>query len=120
MRLVLGLLLLLAMLAQAGDAPRVRFLWPQRLTDDQSWTIWTVQVEPHPDNRLLILAAYDGDGPVRRTFIELEGERAKRTHRVEWRSALPAGELLIVASVLGSQKELARATVPITVVGMRP
>jgi hypothetical protein len=119
LRYVAALLIFVATVAQAGDT-RVRFLWPQRLTDDQSWTIWTIQVEPHPDNRLLILAAYDGDGPVRRSFIELEGERAKRTHRIEWRTGLPAGELLIVATVLGSQKELARATVPITVVGMRP
>lgn len=104
---------------QAGDTARVKFLWPTRFTTDQHGTAWIIQVEPHAENRLLALVAVEGDFQVRRTDIQLEGDQAARTHRIEWRSPLPAGELVIAALVFSSTKEVARATVPITVTALR-
>lgn len=103
----------------AGDPPRVSFWLAHRIVTDQEHVRWIVRVEPHAENRVLIVAAYDGDIWVRRTDIQLEGEHARRTHYIDWRP-LPAGELVILAVVLSGTKEVARATVPVTVTAMRP
>jgi hypothetical protein len=120
LRRLLGVALLAYCALAAGDPPRVKFLWPTRFTTDQMGTAWIVVVERHPEHRQLALVAVDGDVVIRRSDVQLEGEKAPRVHRIEWRGALPAGELTIAALVFSSTNEVARATVPITVAQMRP
>ena len=116
-----ALILFYAFLSAALSGPaQVRFLWPTRVVTDQMGTTWIVIVEPHADNRALVLAAYEGDIPVRRTDVQLEGDKAARTHRIEWRGGLPPGELQIVAGVFSNNEQLGRAVVPLTVVQMSP
>jgi hypothetical protein len=119
MRYVACLFLLSATLAQAGDTARVRFLYPTRMTTDEMGTVWQVIVERDSAHRLLVLSAHDGEFTVRRTDVQLEGDRARRVHRVDWRP-LPAGELLVVASVFDTERLVERATVPVRVIQMRP
>lgn len=117
---ILALFLLMATVAQAGDTARVRFIYPTRFTTDQMGTAWLVWVEPHAEHRQLTLAAFDGDVEVTSSVREMAGERSAKVWRFDWRTPLPAGELLIVAAVFNSTREVARATVPVTVQSMRP
>lgn len=116
-RVLLTLLFSTAAMCVASAADRVRFLRPPRVISDRYGLRWAVQVDQHPDHRLLVLTALEGEFAVRRTDIGLEGERAPRTHWVTW-GPLPAGELLILATVWDGAREVARAVHPLTVVSM--
>ena len=45
-----------------------------------------VRVEPHADNRLLIVSAWDGDVAVRTSLEQLDGESSPRTRWIKWGS----------------------------------
>ena len=79
-----------------ANTPPVSFLRPRAFASDREDIYIQVQVEPHAANRSLVVAAVDADFVVRRTDVELDGERAARTHRFWWRS-LPVGEYVLLA-----------------------
>lgn len=100
-----------AMLSLAFSAPRrIDILFaPSIITDQESVTI-EVWVTAKPEHRWLIIMACDRESCVRRSDVNLEGAETAQVHRIEWRSGLPAGDLLVVASVHSTSRELARAT----------
>jgi hypothetical protein len=63
-----------------------------------------VYVAPAPDNRLLEIVTESGDY-FRSSSILLEGERASRSHRVEYRS-VPAGAYTVLAVLIGDDGEV--------------
>ena len=62
-----------------------------------------VYVDPAPDNRLLEIVTESGDY-FRSSSIPLEGARASRSHRVEYRS-LPPGAYIVRAVLIGDDGE---------------
>lgn len=111
-RRALFLLALVTCLAQRADAPpRVAIVrWTAYAFDDEQISLM-VQVDPRPENRALVIAAVDDGLVVRSSREQLDGEQARRTRWIEWR--LPAGELLLTATLFESRGEVARATRPI-------
>ncbi len=75
-----------------------------------------VAVEPHESNRALVVEA-DGDDYYRSSEIELEGEKDKRFHMIQFKS-LPAGNYVLRAQVRSQTKVLGRAEAGFTVTGM--
>ena len=98
----------------AGEVKPVSFLRPRAFATDREDIYIQVQVEPHAVNRSLVIAAVDADFVVRRTDVELDGERAARTHQFWWRS-LPEGEYMMLAVT-----ERGRAQHPLHVIGTVP
>jgi hypothetical protein len=117
-RALLTLILCFASL-NAGDSARVRFLWPTIHATDQQSTTWLVVVEPVDENRHLYLRALDGDFVARSSYVQLDGERAAKTHRIAW-GPLPAGELTILATVENSTRIVATAKTTLRVIGFGP
>lgn len=103
-------------LSALKNEPRVAFLKPiPRVVSSRDEISFKVRVEPQPENRLLIVAAIDESGEVvRRTDEQLDGLTAPRTRWLRW-TALPAGDLLIVAEAWDSQKPLGKASTPLCV-----
>jgi hypothetical protein len=58
------------------------------------------RLEPDADNRFMEVVA-QSDGFYRSSAIQLDGDRAPRTVRIEFRS-LPPGECQVTAAVIGS------------------
>ncbi len=58
-----------------------------------------IQVEPHPDNRLLRVTI-DSGGYYRSTDIQLEGAETPKSHFVVWKS-VPPGQYIFAATVFG-------------------
>lgn len=113
--LALVLLVVVLVLQMGSESTRVSIIRPTRfLYDDQS-SRWWVRVEPHDEHRWLVLAAMDEGGPVRSSREQLDGANAPRTRWIDWRSGLPAGDYRVVAIVYSQSKEVARASVPLTV-----
>lgn len=100
--LILFFLLLLA------DPPRVSFLRPPAIVTDQYLVTYRVRVPIHEDNRLLALAAFDGDVRVNYSERDLGSEQRKTIWDVNWR--LPPGEITLVAAVYGNAGQLGRVT----------
>ena len=63
-----------------------------------------VYVDPAPDNRLLEIVTESGDY-FRSSSIPLEGARASRSHRVEYRS-VPPGAYTVLAVLIGDDGEV--------------
>lgn len=107
----------LALILQSGlsEPRRVSIVRPTAFVRENEYVRYMVQVHPHADNRTLLVAALDGDVAVRQSREQLDGESAPKTRWIEWKHGLPAGEYLVVAVVLGQSRELARASVPVTV-----
>jgi hypothetical protein len=78
----------------------------------------TVAVEPSAKNRLLVVEV-DSDDYFRSSGVELDGDKAKRLHSVEFKS-LPAGEYTLRAQVLSKTDVLATATGGLVVTGITP
>jgi hypothetical protein len=76
----------------------------------------TIAVEPGASNRALIVEA-DGDDYFRSSMIELDGEREKRLHPVEFRN-LPAGEYKLRAQVRSKSAVLGTAVEWLVVTGL--
>jgi len=76
----------------------------------------TIAVEPGVNNRALIVEA-DSDDYYRSSMIELDGEREKRLHTVEFKS-LPAGDYLLRAQVRSKTDVLGTAVNELVVTGM--
>lgn len=102
-------------LALAKNEPPVRFVRPPAIVSDREIVTFQIQVEPDPVNRLLVVAASDGDLVVRRSDEELNGDKAARTRWLRWR--LPVGEFQMAAIVYGAEGPRGRAVHPITVYG---
>ena len=102
--LVVGLMVALIAVAPR-EHPRVAFLpYGSSLTgwDDES-VQFLVRVEPHKDNRALVMAVVDEDGfTVRRSVEQLDGDSVV-TRTVYWRS-VPAGALTVVAALFESSE----------------
>lgn len=117
MRRALPLAALVFCLVQSSDSapPRVSFLKPiPRLVSDQDEVTFKVQVDPRPENRLLIMAALDVGGEVVRRSDEPLDAVSPRTRWLRWRE-LPAGDLLVIAEVWDAQKPLGKATTALCV-----
>jgi hypothetical protein len=63
-----------------------------------------VYVEPAPGNRLLEIVAESGEY-LRSSSVPLEGARASRQHRVEYR-AVPGGDYTVVAMLIGDDGQV--------------
>jgi hypothetical protein len=68
-----------------------------------------VNVEPAPGNRLLEIVAESGEY-LRSSSLPLEGARASRFHRVEYR-AVPAGAYTVVATLIGDDGEVSASAI---------
>src|SRR5687767_5009059 len=78
----------------------------------------TIAVEPGAQNRLLVVEV-DSDDYFRSSGVELDGDKEKRLHSVEFKS-LPAGEYTLRAQVLSKTDVLGVATGELVVTGMIP
>lgn len=101
----------------ALSAPRIDIRSPGRIgVDPADWWL-TIVIEPHPDNRQLIVIADGQPGEYRRSDYALEGEKAARIRQV-WLKALPQGCYWFSASVADHAKVLAQDVEgPIHVIG---
>ena len=77
-----------------------------------------VAVEPRAENRTLVIEA-DGEEYFRSSAIELDGEKAKRLHNLEFTS-LPAGAYILRAVVRSKNAVLGTAVREVVVTGMVP
>ena len=78
----------------------------------------TVAVEPAERNRILVVEV-DSDDYFRSSAVELDGEKEKRLHSVEFKS-LPAGEYTLRAEVRSKTDVLGTATGGLVVTGITP
>ena len=78
----------------------------------------TIAVEPGEENRVLVVEV-DSDSYFRSSGVELDGEKEKRLHSLEFRS-LPAGEYTLRAEVRSKTGVLGTATGGLVVTGMTP
>ena len=78
----------------------------------------TVAVEPGANNRMLVVE-FDSEDYLRSSGVELDGEKEKRLHSVEFKS-LPAGEYTLRAQVLSKTDVIGTATGGLVVTGMIP
>lgn len=69
---------------------------------------YRVRVPIREENRVLALAAFEGDVRVNYSERDLWSEQRKTIWDVNWR--LPAGEITLVATVYGSTGQLGRVT----------
>jgi hypothetical protein len=115
----IGLLVLvyLALILQSGlgEPARVSIVRPSRFIPERAAVRWMVQVQPAEENRRLELAAFDDGVEVSMSKRQLDGAEAPKTWWITWAEGLPAGEYMLVASVHNSSREVARASVPVTV-----
>jgi hypothetical protein len=104
-------------LALAKNEPRVEIRHQGGFaTDPADWPL-TIVVEPHADNRLLVLEVDGQPGEYRRSDYALEGDKAARLRQV-WIKQLRAGCYMFVASIYGQERELAVARAgPVHVLG---
>jgi hypothetical protein len=75
-----------------------------------------VAVEPGARNRALLVEA-DGEDYYRSSEIELDGDREKRLHTIEFRS-LPAGDYVLRAQVRSKTELLGKAEAGLVVTGL--
>ena len=75
-----------------------------------------VAVEPGQQNRALLVEA-DGEDYYRSSEIELDGDKEKRLHSVEFKS-LPAGEYILRAQVRSKTGIIGRAEAELVVTGI--
>ena len=110
---------LLFLLAVAKDTPRVSFIRPPSFVSDQDTITLQVRVPPQAENRVLFVAAYDGDVLVNGSQREMNGAHAPALYNLHWR--LPAGAISLVAAIYGAHEdELARVTHEMTVLSSGP
>lgn len=68
-----------------------------------------VRVPRHADNRLLIVAAFDGELETQRSEAQIDGEQSRQLYVFTW-LAVGAGDYEVVAVLIGSSgKPRARA-----------
>ena len=75
-----------------------------------------VAVEPGQQNRALLVEA-DGEDYYRSSEIELDGDKEKRLHSIEFKS-LPAGEYILRAQVRSKTGIIGRAEAELVVTGI--
>jgi hypothetical protein len=78
----------------------------------------TIAVEPGEKNRILVVEV-DSDDYFRSSGVELDGEKEKRLHSLEFKS-LPAGEYTLRAQVRSKTDVLGTATGGLVVTGITP
>ncbi len=78
----------------------------------------TIAVEPGENNRILVVEV-DSENYFRSSGVELDGEKEKRLHSLEFRS-LPAGEYTLRAQVRSKTDVLGTATGGLVVTGITP
>ena len=110
-------LVVLFLVLQSGIAEptRVSIVRPIQILNEQTYVRYQIQVDPQAENRALVLAAVDEGVVVRSSREQLDGDKAPRTRWIVWQNGLPAGEYVLLAIVFNSQREVARASVPVTV-----
>lgn len=84
--------------------PRLRLLVSPAVSRAPALLRIQVYVDPAPDNRLLEIVTESGDY-FRSSSIPLEGARASRSHRVEYRS-VPPGAYTVLAVLIGGDGEV--------------
>lgn len=124
-RALVLVLVVVVLILQAGltTPTRVSIVRPIQIVNEYAHLRYQVQVDPHAENRALVLAAVDTsleratlEDATRLTSEQLDGEHAPRTRWVEWKYGLPAGDYVVVAVLYsGIKNEIARASVPVTV-----
>ena len=110
--------LLCLILLAADEPPRVAFLRPPSFISEDFAAPFYVRVPLATENRLLAVAAFDGEFRVQYTERDLSSEGRKTVWDIVWR--LPAGDIVLVAAVFGDLKELARDTHTVHVLSRSP
>jgi hypothetical protein len=120
MRYQLLAVIALCLLQSSSAPPRVSILRATYYAFEDESVRVVVQVEPHPNNRLLYVMIVDGSEVVTSTLKQLDGEAAMRTWWISW-SRLPAGDDMLIAATLfdSTGKAVARDTRRITVIARR-
>src|SRR5262245_40072348 len=109
--LLVAVVLVLA--AQGHAPPRVAIVRATSFAFDDEAIVIMIQVEPNVANRALIVSAVEDGVAVRSSLEALDGDKAPKTRWVRW-NRLPAGDLLLVATVFESKPSaVARAIHPI-------
>lgn len=115
-----ALILVVLWLVMLGAPSRVRFIGVPSFVNAGQSLIFRVWVEPEDGDRRLIVAAVDPEcaGRIDECNVGLSrfqlGDGNRKVWDVRW-GALPSGEFYVVAVVFNSQKEVARASVPVKV-----
>lgn len=112
--------MLLLWLAQSAVAntPRVAFIRAPALAPEDAVVTYLIRVPRHPDNRLLVVCAFEADMQVSEMRRELDGVNSAPLVTVRWR--LPEGEFYLVAAVYDSERQVGRATHHLTVYAQGP
>ena len=107
-------------LSALAGVPRVQFVNPPAYVPEQSMVTYYVRTPKHDDNRALIVEAFDPSfpDPVRRSAFELHGDRSQAMWNINWR--LPVGELVLVATVEDTQRQVWRDVRRVTVYATGP
>jgi hypothetical protein len=119
MRYRLALVLVLLTVQSSSAPPRVAIVRATAFAFDDEAISILIQVEPNAHNRALVIAAVEEGVAVRQSYEQLDGEQAMRSRWIKW-GTLPAGDLMLVASLLESgSKPVAVASRPIHVIARR-
>ena len=116
--LIAAFLLFYAFASAALEGPRVAFVNPPAFVPDTEIITYYVRTPRHPENRLLIVAAFDGSERVSYTERQLHGEHSQALWNINWR--LPEGQLELVAVVFDGQRQVGRVAHPLTVYSRLP
>jgi hypothetical protein len=109
-----------AAVALAHAAARVQVEVYPRVAMAPATLKLTARVERHPDNRLLRISL-DCERFYAASEIELEGDRAPRTHQLPLIEGIPAGPCVVLAEVATVTGQVLRSTaVDVEVVGGEP
>jgi hypothetical protein len=111
--LLAGCMVLLASAVTAESRVEVRAF--PRFAPEKGNVRVTAVVQPHPDNRMLVIEA-DCDDYYRASERQLDGENAPRVH-VLMLANLPAGDCELTARVRSGRSERGRASRTFTVTG---
>ena len=106
MRYLVLVLFALLVLAVAAPPDLRLAVSPYYAFEGTTYTI-RITLVPHADNRLLVVAADDGEFVFQRSDRDLDGVNAPTTSEFRWR--LPAGEIQISAVLIGVGGVRARA-----------
>jgi hypothetical protein len=112
--------LFVVLLALAAGGPKVEMAVYPRVAMAPATLKLTARVERHADNRLLRISL-DCENFYAATEIELEGDRAPRTHQLPLIEGIPQGACVAVAEVAQTGGKVRRSTpVDVEIIGAEP
>lgn len=115
MKRVLVVLAFLAVTAPAAADDPISLSLSSHVTNEPGAVLVTVVVQPHRDNRALVVEGESGSF-YRLSEVSLEGEGAPRVHRIHLQN-LPAGDYTVTATLRASDTTRAKRQQELMVVG---